>query len=135
MKKIKQILIFIFGMLVLSGYSIANATPSEIPDEVIEALKMGNSKKLAKYFNQNLELVILEDGGFYTEKQAEILVDDFFAKNKPNSFQVVHSGNQSNASFIIGRMKCYSDYVFRVYVLMRKFNGEFVITQLKIEIE
>ncbi len=96
---------------------------------------MGNSNKLADYFNSNIELVILDDSGVYTKSQSEIIVDDFFSVNKPNGFQIIHEGEQLNSNFVIGRLKSSSGEVFRVYFLMRQLNSEIVITQLKIEEE
>jgi len=106
-----------------------------IPDGVIEAIKTGNSKQLANYFNSSINLVILESNGVYTKKQSEIIIGDFFSEHQPNGFQIIHEGEQLTSSFVIGRLKSYSGFVFRVYFLMQRFDGENVITEFKIELE
>ena len=105
------------------------------PDGIIEAIKTGNSKKLANYFNSSINLVILESNGVYTKKQSEIIIGDFFTDNKPSGFQIIHEGKQLSSSFVIGRLKSSSGNIFRVYFLTQRLNNKNVITEFKIELE
>ena len=63
-----------------------------VPDEIFSAIKAGNSKVLAKYFNSNVELVILDKDGVYSKTQAELIVREFFAKNIPSNLVKRHEG-------------------------------------------
>ncbi len=132
MKNYKKV--FLVLIIFFIGTSFSN-NKVHVPDGVIEAIKTGNSKKLASYFNSSINLVILENSGVYTKKQSEIIIRDFFEENKPSGFQIIHEGEQLTSSFIIGRLKSYSGGIFRIYLLMQEFNGKTVITEFKIEEE
>ena len=70
---------------------------SEIPDAVINAISTGNSAVLAGYFNPSLTLAILEKEDIYTRQQAELIMKDFFARNTPVSFTVLHKGGKEGS--------------------------------------
>ncbi len=132
MKNYKKVLLVLIIFFIGTSFTYNEV---RVPDGVIEAIKTGNSKKLANYFNSSINLVILESNGVYTKKQSEIILGDFFEDNKPSGFQIIHEGEQLTSSFVIGRLKSYSGMVFRVYFLMQQFNGQNVIIEFKIELE
>ena len=99
-----------------------------VPEEIYSAIKAGNSKVLAKYFNANVELVIDNKNDVFSKQQASGIIADFFRKNKVSDFQLLHKGTKDAASFAIGTLKTASGN-FRVYVLTRKNE----IQQLRIE--
>ena len=74
MKTFRYFLTIISLFFITTAGSAANG----IPTEVSTALKSGNSKELAKYFNTNIELAILEKEDVYSKTQAELIVNDFF---------------------------------------------------------
>lgn len=86
-KKITFIILIISGIL-----CSANNTNAQIPDEILISLENGDSKKLSQYFNQNIELVVLEDDNVYSKAQAQQIMSKFFSNNKPESFTVIHQG-------------------------------------------
>lgn len=104
-----------------------------ISENIAAAIRVGNSKELAKYFAANVELVIGDKSGTYSKAQAEMMVKDFFAKNPVKDFKVMHQGNsQDNSVYTIG------DYVstgksFRTYYLLRKSGDSHLIHQLRFE--
>jgi hypothetical protein len=106
-----------------------------VPEEVYSALKAGNSKVLAKYFNDNIELVILEKEGVYSKTQAELVLREFFSKNAPTSFQKLFEGKseKGGSKFVICKLTTSSGQ-YRITFFVRKSNdGEFNIHQLRIE--
>jgi hypothetical protein len=106
-----------------------------IPNEIYSAIKTGNSKELAKYFNNNIDLVILEKEGVYSKPQAELILKDFFAKNTINptdGFVKLHEGGKDASKFIIGTLYTNKGQ-FRVYLLMKTISGNFAIHQFRIE--
>lgn len=106
-----------------------------IPDGVINAIKTGNSKELAKYFNSNIDLVILDKEGVYSKVQAELILKDFFSNNVVNTtdgFKKNHEGSKDANKFIIGTLYTHKGQ-FRVYFYMKTVNGSFNIHQFKIE--
>lgn len=106
-----------------------------IPDGIYSALKVGNSKELAKYFNGNIELVILDKEGVYSKSQAELILKDFFAKNElltPNGFMKVHEGGKDVSKFIIGTLYTVKGR-YRVYLVVKNIDNVVAIHQLRIE--
>jgi len=105
---------------------------SEIPDAVINAISTGNSAVLAGYFNPSLTLAILEKEDIYTRQQAELILKDFFARNTPVSFTVLHKGGKEGSQYAIGNLVTSSD-VFRVTIYLKVKDGKSLIHQLRFE--
>lgn len=123
--------LFVVFCLFLLSFDIEQIT---VPDEIYSAIKAGNSKVLAKYFNSNVELVILDKEGVYSKVQAEIILRDFFAKNAPLNLVKRHegkSGKEASRYVICTLSTAKSQY--RVYFVMKNSNREFTIHQFRIE--
>ena len=128
-----KIIIALFLSLVLfGGVSVFNTDGADIPEEIILSLKSGNSKTLAKYFNSNIELQILDDENVYSKSQAELIVGNFFKKNPPTGFNIIHNGGTQDAKYIIGNL-ITTQGTFRVYFLLKDKSGKPLIHELRIE--
>ncbi len=105
-------------------------------DNISSAIKAGNSKSLAVYFDNTVEVKILNKEGAYSKSQAEAIVKDFFAKNPPKSFSFIHDGPSggNNAHYAIGSLASDKGK-FRTYVYMKKVNDKFLIQELSFENE
>jgi len=120
-------LIFIFTLSITSLVSLA-----QIPDEIILSLKSGNSKVLASYFNENVELVVLENDNVYSRAQAEQIICNFFQQYHPEEFNVIHQGGREGAKYVIGGLLTKQGN-FRVSFLLKQNGGKVYIHQLRIE--
>ena len=105
----------------------------KVPQSILVAIENGDAENLAIYFNQNIDLQIVEKSGIFNKNQAEILVNDFFEINKPILFEVVQQKEQINSSFAICEFENAIGEKYGIYILVRKFRGENVITKLKIK--
>lgn len=126
----------IFRLVVILGIVTGSSSfiYQSIPDGIYSAIKAGNSKELAKYFNTNIDLVILDKEGVYSKSQAELILKDFFSKNTVNpgnGFIKLHDGGK-DSKFIIGTLYTNKGQ-FRVYLVMKTINGLFTIHQFRIE--
>ena len=79
MKIIKHNLLIIFILLAYLQLSFS-VFSQPVPNGIILAIKSGNSKELARYFNTSIEIAILENEDVYSKAQAELIIKDFFAK-------------------------------------------------------
>jgi type II secretory pathway component PulC len=130
MSAIKKI---VFTLLFFSGFIIfSNQIKAQIPDESIQSLKSGDSKTLSSYFNQNVEMVVLENDNVYSKAQAQQIVSKFFSNNAPESFNVIHQGGKEGAQYVIGNLVTGKG-TYRVYFLLKKSEGKEYIHQLRIE--
>ena len=133
MPEIKKIFItfsLIFGIVTFPVFCKA-----QIPDEIILSLNSGNAKTLSKYFNDNVELVILDNDNVYSKAQAQQIVGNFFSRYIPvedNAFKIIHDGGGEGAQYVIGNLKT-QNVTFRVYFLLKKDKGKDYIHQLRIE--
>jgi hypothetical protein len=106
-------------------------TPS-VPDEIYSALRSGNARDLAQYFNANIELAILDKEEVYSKTQAEQILKDFFCKHAPTGFTKLHEGGKDASRFVIGKLSTTKGQ-YRIYFLMKTINGQFAIHQFRIE--
>lgn len=114
---------FIFGTLNVNG---------QIPDDIILSLKSGNAKVLSEYFNENVELAVLDNDNVYSKSQAKQIVGNFFSAFTPVSFTLIHQGGKEEAKYVIGQLKT-NNGVFRVSFLLKQKDGKGYIHQLRIE--
>jgi hypothetical protein len=128
---------FTRAILVILPLFLLSFDPNQnfgVPEEIYSSLKAGNSKVLAKYFNENIELVVFEKEGVYSKIQAELVVREFFSKNTPLSFTKLFEGKseKGNSKYVICKLTTAKSK-FRIYFVMKNNNGEFTIHQLRIE--
>lgn len=131
MKAFKKSIVLPLMLLTFSLLVVSQAL-AQIPDEIILSLKSGNAKVLATYFNQNVELVIPEHDNVFSKAQAEQIVTQFFVRNQPERFNIIHQGGKEGAQYVIGNLATKQG-IFRVYFLLKKTAGKDIIHQLRIE--
>jgi Na+-transporting NADH:ubiquinone oxidoreductase subunit NqrC len=105
---------------------------AQVDDEIIQSFKTGDSKTLSEYFNQNIELVVLDNDNVYSKAQAQQIVSKFFDENQPERFSVIHQGGKEGAQYVIGSLETKSKS-FRIYFLLKKNGQKDYIHQLRIE--
>jgi hypothetical protein len=119
-------------MLLIFTVIVASQTVEQIPNEIISSLKTGNAKVLASFFNQNVELFILNDDNVCSKAQAEQIVSGFFAQNQPEKFTIIHQGGKEGAIYVIGQLTTKQG-PFRVSFLLKKTEEKEIIHQLRID--
>ncbi len=122
-KKIVFAIVFVFAGLQLFA---------QIPDEVVLSLKTGNASSLSEYFNQNIEMVVLEQDDVYSKAQAQQIVTNFFNQYKAQGFSIIHQGGKEGAKYAIGNLTTNKG-TFRVYFLLKNDGNKSYIHQLRIE--
>ncbi|KEO73157.1 DUF4783 domain-containing protein [Anditalea andensis] len=113
-KMIAPLYTFILTIIMVTAYpAIAQ---NKIIDEIIPIFKTGSSKDLVKYFNTTVELNMNGLQGDFSKNQAEVVVRDFFKKNPPTDFQIVHQGESgSNIKYYIAYYVS-NEHNFRVLI-------------------
>ena len=107
---------------------------SDLNEDISNAIKSGNSKAIAAYFADNVDLKILTQEDVYSKSQAELIIKDFFSKHPVKSFKIVHSSSKNDSQFAIGSLET-STGKFRVYFLLKKSAAKQLIQQFRIETE
>jgi hypothetical protein len=111
-----------------------NGFSSEIPEQIITSFNSGSASELSKYFNETIELTFFEKEEIYSKIQAEIILRDFFTKNPPKQFIILHEGGKESSKYAIGKYTSNSK-TYRITFLLKTINSKVFIHQLRIENE
>ena len=113
-------------------YSSENANLANIT----KAISEGNADALGQYFDQTVEVAVLDKEDVYNKAQAVSIVRKFFAENKPTSFSQVHKGASPNndSQYCIGNLSA-GGKTFRVYIYMKVSGGQYLIQELRFDKE
>lgn len=106
---------------------------STVKDEVVQALKTGNSKVLAQHFIANIDLTTPGGSEIYSKAQAEQILRKFFDEQQPVDMVVEHSGESKQGDkYHIGILRTQKGY-FRVTFFLKKSGEVLQVKQLRIE--
>jgi len=122
-----------FAVLVLSVQ--LTAAQSNFATSVADLLKAGNAPELAKKCADNLTLIIDPDeiDDTFSNTQAEQIIKNFFAKNKPSNFSVIHKGtSKTKMEYIIGKLTTTGG-TYRVSYYIAKSGDKPFVKELRIE--
>ncbi len=108
---------------------------NDITEKVSAAIREGNAKELSKFFKDNVDLAIGDKEEVYSSSQAELILKDFFSKNAPKTFTIVHQGmSKLGLQYVIGNLVT-SNGNFRVsFYIKKSLHGQF-IQQFRIDTE
>lgn len=125
-------LIKIFIFFLLSQTVLA----SDIFDEISNAIRSGESHQLSTFFGNTVDLTILEQENVYSKAQAELVLKDFFEKNHPKSFSIIHKGSSpEKTQYAIGNLVTANGRTFRVSFYIKNTQGKNQLQELRIETE
>jgi hypothetical protein len=126
MKK-AQILTFLFTLLLGLAYA-------DICDDIGNALRSGDAKQVSAYFGSSVDLTLANQEDIYSKAQAELLVKDFFSKNPPKSFVIVHQGSsREGTQFAVGNLTTAAGKTYRTSFTLKNNQGKFIIQELRFE--
>ena len=130
------IFLFLFHFLTFTSKGANdNSFFVDIPDNIITAVRSGNSKEIAKYFNVKVDLKINNIEGFFSKVQAEQHLKEFFEKQPVKSFNITHKSTSNNGSmYVIGTIET-TNGKYRTYFLLKTENDKTFIHQFRIEVE
>ncbi len=105
----------------------------DILDNIGMAIRSGNSASVAQYFDSTVDLTILEKESIYSRQQAQMVLQDFFAKNPVSSFNIIHRGSSAQGStYGIGNLVA-GGQSFRVYYFVKQKNESYLIQEMRFE--
>jgi hypothetical protein len=101
-------------------------------DEVVNAMKAGDSAQIARYFDNTVEITMPDKSNNYSRNQAEIVLKDFFSTNGVKSFEVIHKGENSGSQYCIGTLVTKNGS-FRTTVFMKQKNDRQLLQEIRFE--
>jgi len=123
----------LFTTLLLGSFlALYSFTDQNGIDEVIGALRNGNSSQLSGYFDENVELTLPDKSDSYSRAQAQLIVKDFFGNNGVKGFELKHKGDSPGGHFCIGTLQTNAGN-FRTNVFMKVKNGKEVVKEIRFQ--
>ncbi len=131
----KLLPLLLLAMVLLPFHSTPEPGPDDTNKQIVAALTAGNAAALSDYFNAMVDLGISGNEDTYSKTQATQILKDFFTKNPVKSVKITRQGTSTDGSqFSIGEMQAGADK-FRIYYLLKKVSGKYLIQQLQIQKE
>ena len=115
------------SILMLSSFTAQNGI-----EEVINALRSGNSAQLSGLFDDNVEVTVPDKSDSYSRAQAQLIVKDFFSNNGVKGFELKHKGDSPSGHFCIGTLQTNAGN-FRTNVFMKIKNGKEVVKEIRFQ--
>lgn len=101
-------------------------------EDVIAAMKTGNSNLVAKYFDNSVEISMPDRSNSYSKSQAELVLKDFFASNPVKSFEIIHKGENAGSQYCIGTLQTKNG-AYRTTIFMKQKDKKQVLQELRFE--
>ncbi len=130
----KRKTVFLSIALLLNFFFIQLNIFGQISSDIVYSIKTGNASKLVTYFNEEIEIAVESKEYSYNIAQAELLLKDFFLKNKPGSFEIKHDGEQGDSYFMVGKL-ITNNGNYRTYIYLKTIKNKKYIYQLRFESE
>lgn len=117
-------------LFLFTGFFTYGQSQTEVIANVKAAMKAGSSKELVRYFNEIVSLNVDGEKSNYSKTQAEIIMRDFFQANPPSSFDYIHQGNSKEGLLYTIGQYTHPNGTYRVYMLLKSFNGKYLVDTL-----
>ena len=101
-------------------------------DDVISAMRTGNSGQVAKYFDNNVEISMPDKSNSYSKSQAELVLKDFFVSHPVKGFEVIHKGENAGSQYCIGTLQTKNG-TYRTTIFMKQKGDGQVLQELRFE--
>ena len=101
-------------------------------DDVIAAMKTGNSAAVSKFFDNSVEISMPEKSNSYSKSQGELVLKDFFASNPVKGFEVIHKGENAGSQYCIGTLQTRNG-AYRTTIFMKQKDNKQVLQELRFE--
>ncbi len=121
-----------FFTLIAVGLLLGSFTLFSNLDDVIDAMKTGNTAQIIKYFDDAIEITMPDKSNSYSKSQAELVLKDFFTTNAVKNFEVVHKGENAGSQYCIGTLITKSGS-FRTTIFMKQKGNKQLLQEIRFE--
>jgi hypothetical protein len=125
-----KVKILILAMITLQSFAM------DVFDSISTAIRNGDYHQVAAYFGTSVDLTIIDQENVYSRAQAELVLKDFFDKNHPKSFTILHKGtSHEKTQYAIGNLTTMNGKSFRVSFYVVSTEGKESLQELRIELK
>ena len=123
---LNKTLLFLFLIFVVP-------TQKEINETINSCIQKGKSKELSHYFDEKIELKVIDKENLFSKSQAEKIVEEFFRQFPPDEFVELKNNTAKQAKQFVSGIYKSGKFRYKISYLIKKVNDNFLITQLRIE--
>ena len=123
----KRFFTFLSASVLLCSFTVFSSI-----DEVVAALKTGNTNQVAKFFDNTVEITIPDKSNSYSKSQAELVLHDFFSNNPVKGFEVLHKGENGGSQYCIGTLTTKNGS-FRTTIFMKQKGDKQLLQEIRFE--
>lgn len=114
----------------LSLHNNPNATFSSLEKAFVD----GDAKKITVHIENKVLLEINKSESVYSKSQAELILKDFFEKNKPKTFTIKSKSNSKGNYALLGTLVTTHNKEFRISIKLRDHSNQFSLEQISINL-
>lgn len=126
------LLIFVLSLFFVPSRALEERDTAAVFNQVLSSFRTGASKELAKHFEPSIFLNLNGQNGNYSRTQAEFILKDFFRKNPPKDFTILHKGGNGGASLYYVGTYVSENSQFRVLIKGNPNDDRFRIFSMEI---
>lgn len=103
---------------------------------ISQAISKGDAEALSQYFDESVEIAVLDEEDIYNKSEAKTIIEKFFTQYRPKSFSQVHQGTSKgqDSKYCIGNLVA-GNSSFRVYLYMRVDGDSYLIQEMRFDKE
>ncbi len=124
----------VFLMVLLLVFLQANLYSQDYMSTISTAMKQGDTRTIAVYFDNTIDLTFSDHTNTYSKKQALVIIQNFFNKIEPRDYIPQQRGKSqsNNTKFNIGSLYT-SNGIYKVYMLFIVKKGLYFLKELRFE--
>ena len=128
-------IVFFLPVVFISMNLASGDGPEEVNKKILAAIGAGNAEDLSGYFNSMVDCGIMGTEDTYSKAQAARIIQTFFDKYPVKTVKITKQGTSTDGSqFSIGELGA-GGKTFRLFYLLKKISGDYVIQQFQIQEE
>ena len=116
----------------LSSFTLFSQVESDVFVPLGKYIGKGDSKSLSAWFADNMELDILGDVNECSKSQAVKIIENFFTRYTPKSFDIIHKSGKAPMKYAVGELSAGGEkFVVTLFVKIGPDNN--LVQQIRIE--
>lgn len=106
----------------------------DVYSDITNAIRSGEARSVSMYFNNTVDMTINNNEDVYSKIHAEQVLKEFFKRNIPKSFTLIHKGvSKEGSKYAIGNMAASNGTNYRVYLFIKQVGSKELIQEIRFE--
>ncbi|MDZ4667344.1 MAG: DUF4783 domain-containing protein [bacterium] len=124
-----------FQIILIAFLLTAFSSKADSFDDIMLAMKSGQTAGITQFFSSNVELTLLENEGIYSKQQSEQMLKNFFAQHPPKNVNIQHKGSSAQGAKYAIIIYESTNGKFRSYIFMKDNGKGLQVNEFRIERE